>query len=211
MQLHRRSFLGAVGVGPLAVSMAAPAAAAASAAASDKWDMSWTARVDRKYRAVFDSPGFSDGAALIRAVNWKDEHRLVYGTAPQDMSAVLVVRAEGVWLAMNDAFWKTYDVGQANHFKDEKTGKFLAANPLGSPDAEKGLPQFLAAGNVVLACHRAFGAVVAHVRKVDHLATDEQAEEKAMTFVLPGVIMQPSGVFATLCAQEAGCHYILAS
>ena len=32
-----------------------------------------------------------------------------------------------------------------------------------------------------------------------------------MTFVLPGVILQPSGVFATLRAQEAGCQYLLAS
>lgn len=73
------------------------------------------------------------------------------------------------------------------------------------------IPSFLASGNIVLACHLAFGAVVNLVRKTDKLSTDEEAEKKAMTFVVPGVIMQPSGVFAALRAQEAGCSYILAS
>jgi intracellular sulfur oxidation DsrE/DsrF family protein len=33
----------------------------------------------------------------------------------------------------------------------------------------------------------------------------------ALHHVVPGVILQPSGVFGVLRAQEAGCNYILAS
>ena len=33
----------------------------------------------------------------------------------------------------------------------------------------------------------------------------------ALQHVVPGVILQPSGVFATLRAQEAGCQYLLAT
>jgi hypothetical protein len=29
--------------------------------------------------------------------------------------------------------------------------------------------------------------------------------------MVPGVILQPSGVFAAVRAQEAGCHYVRAS
>ena len=174
--------------------------------------------MNRKHRATFDSPQFSGGAALIRAINWKTEYKEVYGTLPDDMSAVLVVRGEGIWLAMNDEFWQAYKVGEENDFKSGATGKFRVANPIASAPAdaspaaaERTLSRFMASGNIVLACHRAFGAVVELVKKVDKLATNEEAEKKAGLFLLPGVILQPSGVFATLRAQEAGCHYILAS
>ena len=217
MEIQRRAFLGTVGVGALAASLETQAAAA-PAAASGKWDVSWTDRLTRKHRAVFDSLKFANGAGLFRAVIWKRENKEVYGTAPEDMNAVLVVRSEAIWLAMNDVFWKTYNVGEAQEFKAKEPGKFRTTNPVAStppntpPElADMNIPKFLAGGDIVLACHRAFGEVVDLVKKVDKLATDEEAETKAMTFVLPGVILQPSGVFATLRAQESGCQYILAS
>ncbi len=217
MEIQRRAFLGSVGAGALAASREAQASAAPAAAGS-KWDVSWAERLNRKHRAVFDSTAFANGGGLFRAVVWKHEYKEVYGTAPEDMNAVLVVRRDAVWLAMNDAFWKTYDVGQAQDFKAKEPGKFRTTNPVASASpnappefADMTIPKFVAGGDVVLACHRAFGEVVALVKKADKLATDEEAEAKARTFVLPGVILQPSGVFATLRAQEAGCQYILAS
>ena len=220
MQIQRRDFLGTLSAGALAASLEAPAAVAANAdqGLAGKWDLSWTERVNRKHRAVFDSPEFSDGAALVRACNWKAEYKEVYGTPPEDMSAVLVMRSDGVWLTMNDEFWKTYKVGQENDFKVGANGKFQETNPIANLPAgakpselEHTLPKFTASGNIALACHRAFGGIVALVKRVDKLATKEEAEAKARTFLLPGVILQPSGVFATLRAQEAGCNYILAS
>ena len=217
MQIQRRSFLGTVGVSALAASIEAPANAAA-AAVDDKWDISWVERVNRKHRAVFDSPELSGGAALVRAFNWKAEYKDVYGTPPEDMSAVLVMRGEGVWLAMNDEFWKAYKVGEENNFKSGTPPKFRVVNPIANApadatpaQAERTLPKFLAAGNVGLACNRAFASVVELVKKVDKLPSDDEARKKALTFLMPGVILQPSGVFATLRAQEAGCNYILAS
>ena len=218
MEIQRRAFLGTVGVGALAASLEAQASAAPAAAAGGKWDVSWTDRLTKKHRAVFDSTMFAGGAGLFRALVWKHENKEVYGTPPEDMNAVLVIRGEAVWLAMNDAFWKTYGVGEAQGFKAREPGKFRTTNPVAStpagapPDfADANIPKFTAAGDIVLACHRAFGEVVDLVKKVDKLATDEEAEAKALTFLLPGVVMSPSGVFATLRAQEAGCHYILAS
>ena len=218
MQIQRRNFIGTLGAGALAASVDAPAAAAASPVADNQWDITWVERVNRKHRAVFDSPELSGGAALIRAFNWKAEYKDVYGTPPEDMSAVLVMRGEGIWLAMNDEFWKAYKVGEENNFRSGTPPKFREANPIGSAPAdakpaaaERTLPKFLVSGNVGLACNRAFGGVVELVKKVDKLASDDEARAKAKSFLIPGVILQPSGVFATLRAQEAGCHYILAS
>ena len=220
MEIQRRTFMGTIGVASLAASLEAQATATATApaGASDKWDVSWTERLNRKHRAVFDSTAFANGAGLFRADVWKRQYKDVYATAPEDMNAVLVVRGEAIWLAMNNEFWKTYNVGEAQNFKRRDTGTFHAVNPIASPppdatpeSADVNIPTFAATGNIVLACHLAFGGVVALVKKTDKMATDEEAEKKARTFLLPGVILQPSGVFATLRAQEAGCHYILAS
>jgi hypothetical protein len=220
VEIQRRIFLGTLGAGALAASLDAQASetAPASATPGSTWDLSWAERVNRKHRAVFDSPGFGGGGALFRAAGWKRQYKDVYGTAPEDMSSVLVVRHEGIWLAMNDVFWKNYNVGEEQNFKLKDSGKFRAVNPIASPSpeappefADVSIATFVSSGNIVLACHLAFAAAVALVKKTDRLATDEEAEKKAMTFVLPGVIMQPSGVFAALRAQEAGCHYILAS
>lgn len=218
MEIQRRLFLGTVGASALATSVPSQAAAPAAAATGGAWDLSWADRVNGKHRAVFDSPEFSGGAGLFRAVVWKHQYKEVYGTAPEDMNAVLVLRAEAIWLAMNDGFWKDYEVGEKQGFKRRDTGAFHTVNPIASapapakPDAaDNTVPAFLAAGNIVLACNLAFGAVVGLVKKTDKLATDDEARKKALAGLLPGVILQPSGVFAALRAQEAGCSYILAS
>jgi hypothetical protein len=179
--------------------------------------MTWADRVKGKYRAVFDSPGFSDGESVFRAIVWGRQYKEVYGTDLQDMSPVLVVRAEGIWLALNDEFWKKYGIGKRNKLKGPGKGGWWDRNPIASsppgtsPEfADMTIPKLIAGGGIVLACHLAFRGVVAVVKKEEKLQ-DDQAEKMARTYLLPGVILQPSGVFAVLRAQEAGCHYILAS
>ena len=41
--------------------------------------------------------------------------------------------------------------------------------------------------------------------------SDEAARKQAIAALVPGVVLQPSGVFAALRAQEAGCVYLRAS
>jgi hypothetical protein len=222
MSIRRRGFLGSLGTASVAAALPLTSAAARLPASApvpvgDTWDMTWADRVKGKNRAVFDSPGFSNGEAVFRAVMWSHNYKEVYGTNPQDMSAVLVIRAEGISLAMNDEFWKKYAIGKRNKLKDGKGGWYdhnpIASTPPGVPPqfADASIPKFIAGGGTVLACHVAFkGGVVSVVQKEDKLKDDE-AEKLARTYLLPGVILQPSGVFAVLRAQEAGCHYILAS
>ena len=40
---------------------------------------------------------------------------------------------------------------------------------------------------------------------------DDEAAAKAKSMLIPGIIMQPSGVFATTLAQENGCIYVRAT
>lgn len=183
---------------------------------TDTWDMSWTERVAGKYRAVFDSPEPADGAALFRAVAWCDMYKEVYGADRKDMSPVVVFRHRAVPMIMRNAYWDRYDVGKKSRMKDEK-GKWAKANPVSTGGAELAanvakykIETFLAGGGVVLACNWAFGQVVSTVREKDKL-DQAAARARALELMIPGVILQPNGIFAALRAQEAGCNYILAS
>src|SRR5579871_2830239 len=219
MPVTRRDFLttfGAASATPFLLrSETAEAAALPSTAVNQAWDMSWVERVKGKYRAVFDSPGFSDGAGLFRAAIWKRQYKEVFGTTPADMTAVLVVRHQAIWLAVNDDFWRKYNVGKRQKFKDDKKQWYdhnpIAVTPTGTPsEFDVNISKFIAEGNIVLACNLAFGSVISLVRQEEKVP-QEEAEKTARGYLLPGVILQPSGVFATLHAQEAGCRYILAS
>lgn len=214
MPIRRRDFLTSLGVA--SVTAALPLSSNA-APVSDTWDMTWVDHVKGKYRAVFDSPGFSDGGALFRAVFWARQYKEVYGTDPQDMSAVLVIRHEAIWLAMSDEYWKKYAIGKRNKLRESPKSAWYDRNPIASSSpgvppelADVTIPKFIASGGIVLACNLAFRGVVDVVKKENKLQANE-AETMARSYLLPGVLLQPSGVFAVLRGQEAGCHYILAS
>ena len=100
--------------------------------------------------------------------------------------------------------------------KDEK-GKTVKANPFRvaapgatGPSAEYNLTDFMATGGIVLACNMAFSSVIANYAKADKLARPE-AVKTARANIIPGIILQPSGIFAVLRAQEMGCNYVMAS
>ena len=50
---------------------------------------------------------------------------------------------------------------------------------------------------------------MADLQKKDKLEWKE-AEAKARTFFVPGVTLQPSGIFAVSRSQDAGCNYVWA-
>lgn len=184
---------------------------------ADTFDMTWTDRVNGKYRAVFDSPSHSDGAALFRAVAWCDMYKDVYGAERSEMSPVVVFRHAAMPMIMSNAYWERYEVGKSLKMRNEKGEKWAKANPLSTGGAEL-TPQaakykietFLANGGIVLACNWAFGGIVYNVRQKEKLE-QAAARARALELMLPGVILQPNGIFAALRAQEAGCKYVIAS
>jgi len=184
---------------------------------AEAWDMSWTTRVTGKYKAAFDSPEFGYGGAVIRAVAWCGQYKEVYGAERSEMSPVVILRHNGFHLAMNDEYWGIAEVGKELKVRDERGKKWMKTNPVGprpegaSAGAVKNsIPGFIAAGGIVLVCGWSFGGAVQSIRKAEKLET-AAAEARAKAMLLPGVILQPNGIFAALRAQEAGCSYILAS
>jgi len=194
------------------------AMAAYSAADEPKWDLTWVDRLRGKSRAVFDSPNVGEGGALFRAILWREQCEKVLGVPRADLTPVVVIRHEAIPLVMNDAFWDHLGTGKDLKWKDEKTGKWSKKNPLsGSSSADAtgafkdyNIPAFIANGGIVLACNLAFGEIIAQFADKDKVAKDE-ATTRAKAHLIPGVILQPSGFFAVLKAQDEGCKYMLGS
>ncbi|MEO7966970.1 MAG: hypothetical protein ABIT38_23985 [Gemmatimonadaceae bacterium] len=221
--LGQASVLGAIGIPGFSKVAHAESAPPHPVAVSDTWDLSWVDRVSGEHRAVFDSPEAADGAALFRAVAWCDQYKEVYNVERSRMSPVLVLRHTAISLAVNNDYWQRFNVGKELKMKNEK-GKWAETNPLiakaaapdDKPSAATGdrdkytLERFMADGGVVLACAWAFGMITGRIKKEEKL---EQAAAaiRAREFLIPGIILQPNGIFAVIRAQEAGCQYVMAS
>lgn len=182
------------------------------------YDVSWTKKLTGKHKGVYDSPDVSGGLAVYRAGIVAAQYAQVFKVPASAVSNVIVLRHDGITLAMNQAFWDRYKIGAAKKVLHPMTEEPTTKNPALLTEAD-GLPPFLAAfaldkqlksGAVVLACALAFGDMVATVAKADGL-DEKAATTKAQSMMLPGIIMQPSGVFATSLAQENGCVYVRAS
>lgn len=181
---------------------------------AEPWDTSWTQKITGKYKAMFDVPEVEGGVGVMRAGIWQRQYADVLKAKPADLSTVIVIRHAGIVLAMNQEFWTTYDVGKKRKIKNDD-GKTVRFNPvlpepgkdLPAPNASLMLDSLIKGGAIALGCGLAFRAVVGLVQKQDKLDAAE-ARKKAMTMLVPGVIMQPSGIFADVMAQEAGCVFV---
>jgi hypothetical protein len=120
---------------------------------------------------------------------------------------------------MQQAYWDKYAIGKEKNVLHPVTQQGTDRNPalLSSTRNEvpamfdaAALDKFIGRGGVVLACNLALQDVVEAIQKKDN-ASEADARKQAIGFMVPGVILQPSGVFAALHAQDAGCKYIRAS
>ncbi len=225
MNPDRRDFLEQLTVGAAVAAglaatpfrSAAPGALALTPSQGPAWDLSWVNRVSGKYRAVFDCTDIENGDGLFRTFLWKGQYGDVLGAKPDEMSAVLVIRHDAIALVMNQEFWDKYKIGEEKKVKHPFTDAPTTKNPilLAGGDMLPGMPTmnvtaFLAAGGIALACNLAFGDCVGRIEKTEKVSSEE-ARKRAVAMLSPGVVLQPSGVFAVLRAQDAGCHYIKGS
>ncbi len=188
------------------------------------WDTNWPSRLGGRVKAVFDVGEVQSGVPVWRASIWAAQYQQVLQMAASDVSTALVMRANGVVLAFTTAFWEKYGIGPAFEVRHPVTGAPATGNPalFGEADgvpanlANFALDRFQARGGVALACDLALRSlVVPRVAAVERDAsgaavTPARAYEIARAGLVPGVVLQPSGLFAVFRAQEVGAHYIRA-
>lgn len=231
----RRQFLGQIAssaivlagtaacAGPLTAAQTAPAPNPAPPApppgTPHRWDDSWTSRLTATHKAVFDGPAIEDGIALENAVGYLNGMRdALSARTSADAQAVVVIRHSAVPMLYNDAIWAKYNVGKEDKIRNPMTGKWATGNPFarseGSDSAgDRGdsptstIAWLTSHGHLVLGCDlatRGYAHIFAHRAGSDWHAVYEELKAN----LLPGVILQPNGVYAVHRAQEAGCTYI---
>ena len=222
MKPDRRDFLETLAISTLglgAASLIIPAELEAQGPAGGHWDLSWTTRIKGKRRAVFDVTQIEDGYGVWRAIIWRKQYAAVFGIAEASLSTVVVIRHNAVPLALNQTFWDRYGVADEWKVRDPATRQPTKKNPVCSRTGTDEFPaQFadftlealMASGGIVLLCALAFRDSVEKVAEVEKISADE-ADKRARSMIVPGVIMQPSGVFAAVLAQENGCKYVQTS
>jgi hypothetical protein len=191
------------------------------APAAKQWDLSWVRKITGKHKVVLDVPEVDSGYGVWRASFWIQQYSDVLGVPPKDSTSVLVMRHNGIVLAMNQTFWDQYGIGKAKNVIHPVTEKQTGRNPalLSSKNPEDQLPpmfddfaldRFISRGGIALGCSLALDACSQMIAEKDGIAPDA-ARKKAESFLLRGVVIQPSGIFAVIRAQEAGCAYVRAS
>jgi hypothetical protein len=173
------------------------------------WDTAWPNRLTGRIRTVFDVPEIESGYGVWRASVWAFQYQATLGVSPSDCSTALVLRHNAIVLAMQQEYWDAYGVGSDGAILHPVTAEPTTRNPallgaadgLPAPMSEFNLDAFMARGGVILACDLALQDVIGTIAQADGLAP-EAARAKALRLMVPGVILQPSGVFSVLLAQQ---------
>ena len=182
---------------------------------TSSWDMSWVDRLkNASYRAVFDANEVADGFALDLAGMFMDQFRGVYGTRDEETRAVIVARQLGAPLAFGDSLWARYEIGAETHVNDPTTHAPARLNPFWSAPAESPrahdrstLDALLGRGATLLVCNIA--AMNWAARLAQKLERDvEETRNQVRNGLVPGAILVPSGIFALIRAQNAGCAFM---
>ena len=212
---HRREFLATLGVFAGAMAIDADELRAAPAPADSPWDTSWLeALAAAKFRVVFNASEINDGAAMDYARTFLDHFHEVHGTADAQTRPVIVFRRMGTQMAFNDVMWDRYGIGDDVKIADPDTRRAAKRNVFWK--AKKGasvedmalqLETLQQRGVISLVCNIAMGHWATRTAARLHLDADAVRAD-ALKNLVPGAIVVPSGIYALIRAQNAGCAYM---
>lgn len=210
----RRGFLGTVAAAAAAVGLngALPrrlAAEAPAARSSDPDLEAWFGKIKGKHRQVFDSPRPADGLPGV----WPRVYLMTTeGTYPgESTTAVLIIRHDAIPLALNDAMWAKYKLGELYGIKagEVPATSNIYATIKGLPIPNIGIAELVKTGVLVGACNMALKVAGMTIAKKTGGDADAIHQE-LLGGLLPGIQPVPSGVMAVGRAQELGCQYCYA-
>jgi hypothetical protein len=192
-------------------------AAEGSNQAAGEFDLAWPGKLTGKHKAVFDMADIESGYGLWRGMAWAGQVQQYMNVAPTDVSLAIILRHSAISLAMDQAFWDKYGVGKLKSVMHPMTQQPTDKNPVlmgvaegvPAPFDAAALPKQQERGVVFLACNLAFNLDIVPI--VAGRTSPRRGSEDCPHARPPGVLLQPSGVFAATRAQEAGCTYVKAS
>jgi hypothetical protein len=210
----RRGFLGLMGAGAaLPVLHSSLQAHEPLHSVSADWDLTWTRKLTGKHKLVLDAPELERGLPLVRANVIGLQYSEVFGVGMPEVSRVLVLRHNAIQFVMNDAYWARFKVGADTGFTTPD-GAAIGFNPVRiprdifpEPFRPLMLEPFQQSGGIILACNLALQHLVVPKYAATGMAA-AAAYEAAKADMIPGITLQPSGIFAVGVAQESGCSLV---
>jgi hypothetical protein len=192
-----------------------PAQAQPETAGRTQWDDSWFTRLTAKHKAAFDSAQVEEGAVLGHAQRYVTGMRDALNVGDSDVQAVLIIRHAAIPMAFNDAMWAKYEIGKGRSIKDgndwaTRNPYLNSRRPTTGDRPSATLSWFASHGHILLGCGVAaqgLASQIASERKLDSKVVFEEMKAN----LVPGMILQPNGVYATIRAQEAGCVFFKSS
>jgi intracellular sulfur oxidation DsrE/DsrF family protein len=210
----RRGFLGRIAAAAAVVGLggALPSRVAAENAprerSSDAALEAWFGKIQGKHRIIFDAPEPNEGLSAI----WPRVYlNTMQATYPGTATAVVILRHGAIPLAMGDALWAKYNIGEMFKIKDgdAPAKKNPYATITGLPITGLGIAELLKSGVLVGACDVAL--TIYSSGAAQKMSLDPAAVKKEwIAGLLPGVQVVPSGVLGVAHAQELGCVYCFA-
>ncbi|MEP6495040.1 MAG: hypothetical protein ABJF01_20300 [bacterium] len=210
---RRRNFLAQMGVAAAAFAFDADEMRAeTTSGASGPWDTSWLDRLAAaQYRVVFNGNEMNDGEVMSYAATFFDHYHEVHNTTDAQTRPVIVFRRLGTSLAINDAMWDRYAIGEDRKIEDSVTRAparrniYWRAGPSG--DSSSTIETLHKRGMISLVCNVALGNVGRRLaERTKQKVEDVQTELRAN--LVPGAILVPSGIYALIRAQNAGCAFM---
>ncbi len=175
----------------------------------------WFSKVKGKHRIIYDAPEPHNGFPVIWSwVFYKTNNGT--GTADNELTAVVVLRHNGICMAMEDRIWEKYKFGDMFKVNDSATGTPAIRNPYNVPTDQlwtangiEGIKALSARGVMFCVCDMALTVNSKRVAKGMNM-TPEEVKKDWVSGLLPCVQLVPSGVWAVGRAQEKGCAYCYA-
>jgi intracellular sulfur oxidation DsrE/DsrF family protein len=218
----RRNFLGRLGVGAvIAAAGALPllpedtlAYTGTKSVPVDRvkapWSDAWLDKITGKHKQFFDGVTYNDGFVLAFAANFLNLNHEAYGLSDKDLTAVVGLRHFCMPMALPDAMWAKYKVGETFKVTDPATKAPAIRNPFMHPDGVRlpgsDIPTLVNRGVVFTVCNVAL-TVFSGMTAANAGVTAEQAKQEWTEQLLPGMNLVPVGVLAVNRAQERGCTY----
>ncbi|WP_156529136.1 hypothetical protein [Caballeronia udeis] len=115
-------------------------------------------------------------------------------------------------MALNDAMWSKYKIGESLRIIDPETRAFATKNPFLHPKPGilpvdgMAIDRLLEKGTLFSVCNVALRAQSKKLASNAGMSPEEAAKEWAAN-VVPGMTIVPSGTWGVNRAQEAGCTY----
>ena len=183
------------------------------------WDDTWaTTLAAAKYKAVIDGPEIGEGDLFWQAYAFMDGCKKALGAADGEVNVAVVIRHSAIALAYNDAIWTKYELGKKLKVKDPVTNKKATRNPFlmlpdGHPDmawmANVTITGLGAKGVTFPCCNQATRFLASEIAKWNHLDKGAVYDELKQNLV-PGARLQPTGLYATMRAQQTGAAFMRA-